>query len=188
MQQYTVHASVLKDSEAASRLQLWLESASSQQRQICVKLLSSLSSSIRCGGTGSRPTVPVSRPSTASGCKGPSSLTAEGQQCTLTPRRPQTAGPTTRTAAAKQSETASVQNNAWITMNDQFFGFRKLYPAVYNAAAEASRAVPAPNMLFNSEYADSLKRGAGPYWRRFLQTTNQVVNNSVYASHMEKKV
>lgn len=73
-------------------------------------------------------------------------------------------------------------------MNDQFFGFRKLYPAVYNAAAEASRAVPAPNMLFNSEYADSLKRGAGPYWRRFLQTTNQVVNNSVYASHMEKKV
>lgn len=198
MQPYIVHASVLKDPEAGSRLQLWLGNATSQQRQVCLKLLSSLNGGGCYLGTASGPVGAPSRPSTASGCRGSSSLTAEGQKCMLTPRRPQTAGPTLRNAPEgapdassthqKQANVVSMQANAWITMNDQFYGFRKLYPSIYNAAAVASRAVPAPNMLFTSEYADSLKRGAGPYWRRFLQTTNQLVNESIYPSNMENKV
>lgn len=197
MQPRPVHASIFKDPEAASRLQLWLGNASSQQRQVCLKLLSSLNGGGHVGTVVAQVGA-ASRPSTASGCRGSSSLAADGQKCMLTRRRPQTAGPTPRNApdrvpehiatAEKQANVVSMQDNAWITMNDQFYGFRQLYPSIYNAAAEASRAVPAPNMLFSSEYADSLKRGAGPYWRRFLQTTNQIVNESLYSSNMENKV
>lgn len=168
MKQHTVNSSIFKDPESASRLQRWLENSSKQQRSVCLKLLSSLSGTGGYGGTRLRAPSVTSRPSTASGWRGTASLTADGQKCSLELQRPQTANPkpnkpqerpkcATKSTDAQHSEAVPMHTSAWMTMNDQFYGFRKLYPNVYNTAAQASRAVPAPNMLFSSEYADSLK-------------------------------
>lgn len=168
MKPYTVPSTIFKDPDSASRLQLWLEHCSAQQRHICLKLLASLNGSGSFGGPGAKTVCVTSRPSTATGCRGVASITAQGQKCSLAPRRPQTANARPRAchehplgantiAAGKDNPTMPMCTSAWMTTNDQFYGFRRLYPAVYNTAAEASRAVPAANMLFTSEYADSLK-------------------------------
>eukprot|EP00892_Ulva_mutabilis_P011736 jgi/Ulvmu1/8935/UM005_0026.1 len=199
MKQYTVPALVFKDPKSALRLQVWLENCSVQQRHVCLKLLSSLGGHGSYGGIGKGTVVVTSRPSTATGCRGASSLAAEGQKCSLAPRRPQSASFRPETAPERQNgasigtdadkaDAAPVHTSAWMTTNDQYYGFRRLYPAVYKTAAEASKAVPAANMLFTSEYADSLKKGAGPYWRRFLQTTNQVINNSARPPKLDDQV
>ena len=68
----------------------------------------------------------------------------------------------------------------WVTTNDQFYGFRELHPEIYSAAAEATKARPAPNLTFRSAYSDSLKAGAGNVWKQYLCTTNELVNRRVH--------
>lgn len=191
MQLQASYACVFSDPQDAARLHTWFDGATVHQQRVSQKLLAALSGCGRYGAPG--PTRSPSRPSTASENRSRPLITAEGRSCTKALRRPKTAGASPGEGQCAKGYAldpahSKQQTNAWITMNDQFYGFRKLYPTIYNAAAEASRAVPAPNMLFSSEYAQSLKLGAGPYWNRFLQTTNQAVSGSVYASTMEQKV
>ena len=73
----------------------------------------------------------------------------------------------------------------WVTTNEQFYGFRDMYPELYDAAAAATRARPAENLTFKSAYSDSLKAGSGEYWKQFLCTTYGRTNASVHKGAAE---
>jgi hypothetical protein len=68
----------------------------------------------------------------------------------------------------------------WVTTNEQFYGFREMYPDIYASAAAATKARPAPNLTFKSAYSDSLKAGSGDYWKQFLCTTYETTNQAVH--------
>ena len=89
------------------------------------------------------------------------------------------------TAAAAAAGGAPLTAPDWVTTNEQFYGFRDTYPEIYAVAAAATRARPAPNLTFRSEYSDSLKAGSGEYWKRFLQTTNERTNKAVHKPNLE---
>jgi hypothetical protein len=76
----------------------------------------------------------------------------------------------------------------WITTNEQFYGFRELYPDIYAAAASATKARPASNNAFKSEYSESLKKGSGEYWKQCLRSTYESTNQAVHKPNHEYQV
>ena len=141
--------------------------------------------------SASRPATPQAANVVAATTSQGPELAAVGSRSTLN-SRPATATtaagrPPLATAASPRPATAEAAATAadWVTTNEQFYGFRDLYPELYEAAASATKALPAPNLAFKSEYSESLKKGSGEYWKQFLQTTNERLNKAVHKPNKE---
>lgn len=75
-----------------------------------------------------------------------------------------------------------------MTTNEQFYGFRELYPDIYAAAAIATKVWPASNHAFKSEYSELLKKGSGEYWKQHLRSTYESTNQAVHKPNHEYQV
>jgi hypothetical protein len=115
-------------------------------------------------------------------------LQAVSQKCLLRPRSAcvSQSGSPVAAEGHEQAEIAEHQACPWITTNEAFYGFRELYPETYNEAATATRARPGPNLMFLSEYAESMKRGTGS-WKN-MKSTTEAVNQSVHPPSVAQQV
>jgi hypothetical protein len=68
----------------------------------------------------------------------------------------------------------------WITTNEHYYGFQELYPALYNAAAAATRAKTARNLSHYSEYSESLRNTSVDMSKSGFCSTYEATNKRLY--------
>lgn len=74
-----------------------------------------------------------------------------------------------------------------ISTNQFTYGLKEMYPQLYKEAREASRSQPSDNLLFKSEWADTLKAGTtATHTRDMMQSTYTRYNKEVHKEEMER--